>query len=160
MVETISDFEYLADRPDLIQTCAEWAFGAWGRYNAAATLEKRVESFQQHCNKTSIPLTLLAMQSHTLVGTASLRENDGIRSDLRPWLGGLYVDKDSRGAGVGEKLISAIKSAAHSLGHQELYLLTYEASLPQWYGSLGWKEIGKDELFGSPVTIMKTKLAG
>lgn len=117
-----------------------------------------MESFQRHHNKKCVPLTLLAMEDNTPAGMVSLREHDGIKPELFPWFGSLYVETQYRGKGIGEKLIFEIKKHALSLGHRELYLLTYEVSLPKWYSSPGWREIGKDTLFNNPVTVMKTTL--
>lgn len=150
---------YLADKPELIPICAAWAFSAWGKYNPAVTTQNRIESFQKHCNKKSAPLTIIAMDGNKAIGMASLRENDGIRQDLSPWLGSLYVHEDSRNQGLGEQLIREVNRKAAELGFKEIYLLTYEESLPNWYGSLGWQEIGKDVLAGNPVTVMKINLA-
>ena len=149
---------YLADTPALVPLCAQWAFDTWGKYNSAYTLEKRIESFKQHCNKDQIPITFLAWADEQVVGMASLRVTDGIRQDLSPWLGSLYVDDTFRGQGIGEQLIAAVKHKALMLGEQQIFLLTYEKSLPAWYASLGWQMVGDDTLFGNPITIMSSAL--
>jgi GNAT superfamily N-acetyltransferase len=152
------NFIYLADSPEFVQTCARWSFEEWGKYNPAATLQKRIEDFQAHCNKDHIPISLLAVIDNHPVGMASLRANDGIRPDLTPWLGSLYVDAQFRGMGIGELLIAQIRTKTIALGYKELYLLTFEKSLPSWYSSIGWQEIGKDLLLNNPVTLMKITL--
>lgn len=92
------------------------------------------------------------------MGMVSLRLNNGIRPELFPWLESFYVDKQHRGKGIGEKLVTEIKSKAEQLYYKELFLLTYEATLPDWHASLAWQEIGKDSLFNNPVTVMKIDL--
>ncbi|NDF12496.1 MAG: GNAT family N-acetyltransferase [Proteobacteria bacterium] len=147
----------LAEAPEYTETCARWAFEAWGRYNPENTLERRIQNFKQHQNKNALPLTLLALVDKKLAGMASLRANDGVRADLTPWLGSLFVDRAYRSKQIGEQLVDAIKAKAASLGFEELYLLTFEDSLPDWYTTLGWKEIAKDSFHGHPITIMKTE---
>jgi N-acetylglutamate synthase-like GNAT family acetyltransferase len=88
----------------------------------------------------------------------SLRKNDGIRPDLEPWLGSLVVDKDYQGLKVGQQLIDTVKSKACNLGYKKLYLFTLDPKIPAYYSKLGWKEIGKDEFKGTPVTVMSIDL--
>lgn len=150
---------YLSELSQLVGLCAWWAFKTWGKYNPSYTLTKRIESFAQHCNTEQIPLTVLYLNEDGLpLGMASLRDNDGIRPDLSPWLGSVYVDTLYRGKGIGARLVREIENIARQLGHETIYLLTYEESLPDWYTRLGWKEIGKDSCHGNPVTVMQIDL--
>ena len=48
--------------------------------------------FADHLNDLILPITLVALDGDLSVGMCSLRENDGIRPDLTPWLGSLVVD--------------------------------------------------------------------
>ena len=88
----------------------------------------------------------------------SLRSNDGIRSDLTPWLGSLIVDKAAQGRGIARLLIDAVKNKAKAMGHETLYLLTFDLTLPGYYYSLGWELIGMDSLLSHDVTVMKIDL--
>lgn len=150
---------YLADFSDLVTTCASWAFNTWGKYNSAYTLDKRIESFTKHCNKDEIPLTLLAMNDERKpVGMASIRPTDGIRPELSPWLGSVYVDPLYRNQGIAAQLVQETHRKALQLGFNEMYLLTYEVTLPQWYARLGWKDAGTDSCHGNHVTVMSIVL--
>lgn len=92
---------YLADNRDFVSTCASWAFDTWGRYNPSYSLEKRIASFSQHCHRDQIPLTVVALDDQGKpVGMSSLRANDGIRDDLTPWLGSVYVAPAYRSKGL------------------------------------------------------------
>ena len=51
-----------------------------------------IERFNDHLNDKTLPLTFVAIENNMPVGMCSLRENDGIRPDLMPWLGSLVVD--------------------------------------------------------------------
>lgn len=157
----VQRFVYLDELRQLVGLCAWWAFKTWGRYNPAYTFSKRIDSFTQHCNTSEIPLTILSLDEEGLpVGMASLRQNDGIRPDLGPWLGSVYVYPQFRHRGIGASLVKEIEKRAFELGFKTIYLLTYEASLPHWYALLGWEEIGKDVCHGNPVTVMKIDLGG
>ncbi|MDP3508922.1 MAG: GNAT family N-acetyltransferase [Candidatus Melainabacteria bacterium] len=147
---------YLADHGDFVSTCASWAFDTWGRYNPSYSLEKRIVSFTEHCRRDQIPLTVLALDERDkAIGMASLRANDGIRDDLTPWLGSVYVAPAYRSKGLGQALVEHIQSIASNLRYEKIYLLTYEESLPNWYQTFGWQEIGKDSSHGNAVTVME-----
>ncbi|MBA2655007.1 MAG: GNAT family N-acetyltransferase [Gammaproteobacteria bacterium] len=111
-----------------------------------------------HLNYDQLPITLVALSEQTPVGMASLRINDGIRPDLEPWLGSLVVHPKYRGSRVGERLIKAIEQEALARGYEKLYLLAFDATIPNWYSRLGWKKMGTDELFTHTVTVMQLEL--
>lgn len=157
--ESAANFVYLAELKHLVGLCAWWAFKTWGKYNSAYTFTRRVESFTRHCNLDEIPLTVLYLDDEGLpLGMASLRLNDGIRPDIGPWLGSVYVDPSVRARGIGAKLVREIERKARALGYLKIYLLTYEDTLPAWYAGLGWKTIGIDVCHGNQVTVMQLDL--
>jgi N-acetylglutamate synthase-like GNAT family acetyltransferase len=88
----------------------------------------------------------------------SLRVNDGIREDLSPWLGSLVVHPEYQRQGIAVKLIDAIKQTAKSLNYKELFLLTFDPTLPEYYAKLGWIDIGIDNFQNKKVTLMKVML--
>lgn len=123
-----------------------------------ASVERAKENLIKHANQHQMPLTLVALQNGKAVGMASLRENDGIRHDLAPWLGSLVVDPNYRKQKIGERLINAIKQQALNLRFKKLYLLAFDPSIPNWYAKLGWNHMGKDQLFGHDVAVMDIEL--
>ena len=96
---------YLDDHPEYLPQLAGWAFEAWGRYNPSSSVERAQDKLKTHLNKISLPLTYIAFKNDFPVGMCSLRMNDGIRPDLAPWLGSLYVEPDMRGQRIGAELI-------------------------------------------------------
>lgn len=154
-----SSFVYLGELEQLVGLCAWWAFKTWGKYNRAYTFTKRIESFTEHCNLDEIPFTVLYLSEEGLpLGMASLRLNDGIRPEIGPWLGSVYVDPSVRRLGIGARLVKEIERKAKEIGYDKIYLLTYEETLPNWYLKLGWKEVGEDVCHGNPVTVMEIDL--
>jgi GNAT superfamily N-acetyltransferase len=152
------DIKYLADHPAYINKCAEWSFKVWGRFNPNATIEKSIDIFTRHCNKDKTPLTLLAIENNRLIGMASLKDDDGLVSELKPWLASLYVDESLRGKGIAKELVDSIKQKAKELGYKSLYLYVYEFSLKKYYSSLGWVFMDEDMCKGHKVTVMKIDL--
>ena len=125
------------------------------RWVPDASIERAKQSLIKHSNREQLPITFVAFKNGQPVGMASLRENDGIRPDLIPWLGSLIVDPGYRNQKIGENLIEAVKQRALLLGYPKLYLLAFDKTIPMWYESLGWKSIGIDLLFDHPVTVME-----
>lgn len=127
-------------------------------WSPSTTLEQAEQKLISHCNVNQLPMTLVAFEAGMPIGMASLRINDGIRPDLKPWLGGLAVSKQHQHKGIGKQLVNAIKFKSKEVGYSTLYLLTFDKTIPGWYESLGWEIIGIDHLIGHPVTVMSIEL--
>lgn len=145
----------LADCQEHIPQLAALNYQELGRFwNPSASIERAEQNLVKHSNRDQMPLTFVVIHNEKPIGMASLRENDGVRPDLVPWLGGLVVNPDYRGCGVGRGLIEAVKSQARLLGYDKLFLLAFDKTIPNWYAKLGWKDIGVDQLNGYPVVVM------
>src|SRR6185295_6967349 len=116
-----------------------------------ASIEKAKERLMAHLNKDKMPMAMVALHNDCPVGMACLRETDGIRPNITPWLGSLVVSLKFRGQQIGTTLIDAIKIKAKLLDHDILYLLAFDATIPKWYTQLGWQYIGEDILLGHRV---------
>ncbi len=146
--------DYLKNHPEHVPTLAQWMFTTWGHYNPDSSLEKAQLKLKDHLNENRLPLAFIALVGSEPVGLCCLRENDGIRPDLAPWLGSLFVKPAYRGQRIGEQLIDVVKRKARKLGYLELYLLAFDQTLPAWYEKLGWELLGEDYLFGHRVSVM------
>lgn len=122
------------------------------------TIERVQAKFHEHLNDDKLPLTLVAFDNDKPVGMCSLRENDGIQPDLKPWLGSLVVDKSHQGQGVARVLIDETKTRAKGMGFDKLYLFAFDPTLPDYYQRHGWKIIGMDEFKDHAVTVMMIDL--
>lgn len=123
-----------------------------------ASVEKAKQKLAEHLNSNKMPMAWVALHEGQAIGMACLRENDGIRPGLTPWLGSLVVHPHHRKHKIGEALIDCIKSQAKHFGHSILYLLAFDQTIPHWYGKLGWTHVGHDKLFGHTVTVMSITL--
>lgn len=121
---------------------------------ADASVDRAMANLSKHLNRDQMPLALTALDGSKAAGMACLRETDGIRPGVTPWLGSLVVDPAYRNKGVGQQLIEAVKKQAKNFGYDTLYLLAFDPTIPGWYARLGWQCIGYDELFGHRVTVM------
>jgi predicted N-acetyltransferase YhbS len=93
-----------------------------------------------------------------LGGRHSLRENDGIRPDLTPWLGSLVVDLEHQKQGIGKTLVDIAVMKAKELSFKKMHLFTFDPTIPEYYKRLGWEKIGMDEFKGHLVTVMEIGL--
>jgi len=88
----------------------------------------------------ALPLTFIALQGETLLGTAGLWRCDLIsRQDLTPWLAALYIDEPARGKGLGGILQEHVVGAARQAGFDALYLYS---ACRDYYERFGWGYIG------------------
>lgn len=102
-----------------------------------ASIEKAQQKLIEHLNTNSMPMAYVALCDGEAIGMACLRVTDGIRPGVTPWLGSLVVNPNYRGKQIGESLINAVKNQAKKLGHQVLYLLAFDPTIPHWYARLG-----------------------
>jgi N-acetylglutamate synthase-like GNAT family acetyltransferase len=150
--------DYLKNHPEHIPLLASWMLNTWGHYNPNSSLEKAELKLKEHLHVDSLPIAYIALKNNEPVGMCALRINDGIRMDLTPWLGSLFVVPQMRGQGIGEQLIHIVTEKAHNLSYSNLYLLAFDPTLPLWYAKLGWKLIGTDDLHGHVVNVMEINL--
>ncbi len=122
------------------------------------SVERVIARFADHLNDSNLPITFVAFDGDLPVGMCSLRENDGIRPDLTPWLGSLVVDPKYQKQGIGRMLIDATLLKAKELGFYKLYLFSFDPTIPEYYERLGWRKIGMHEFKSYPVTVMEVDL--
>jgi len=150
---------YLKYHPEIIPTLANMWHELLGKiWVPDVSIEKTMQRFHDHCNDSNLPLTLIALDNDKPVGMCSLRETDGIRPDLMPWLGSLVVGKAHQKQGIARLLMDAIKNKAKDMAFETCYLLTFDPTLPNYYQRHGWSKIGMDFLKGHDVTVMQTDL--
>jgi len=150
---------HLKEHPDAIPALAQiWHEVLGSIWVPDISVERVEQRFHDHLNGGVLPITFVAFDGNKLVGGVSLRENDGIRPDLMPWLGSLIVDSAYQKKGIGEMLINATKQKALEMLFEKLYLFAFDPTLPAYYARFGFNKIGIDEFKGHPVTVMETTL--
>ena len=151
--------DLLKNHPQAILALASIWYEVLGKIWAPdIPFERVIAKFEEHLNDQDLPLTFLALDNDIPVGMCSLRENDGIRPDLTPWLGSLVVDPKYQKQGIGKMLIDATVGKAKKLGFENIYLFAIDSNIPQYYERLGWIKIGMDEFNSHPVTVMELVL--
>lgn len=151
--------DLLKNHPQHVTKLVEiWHEGIATTWLPDACVNRVQEKLHTHLNDQALPLTFVALDGDIPVGMCSLRENDGIRSDLTPWLGSLVVDPKYQKQGIGKMLIDVTVRQAKELGFEKLYLFAFDPTIPEYYERLGWRKIGMDEFKSHPVTVMEVDL--
>ncbi len=127
------------------------------RWSPENSLEK-IESWFKHWLNDDIPLAFIALQDSKVVGMCSLQLDDGLHSNLIPWLGDLCVAEEHQNQGIGKSLVEAVKKKAKEEKFEKLYLFAPDPSVPPYYSRLGWKVIDTNVFHGNPVTVMEINL--
>ena len=150
--------DYLADHRDLIPTLAPWHHRQWAYLNPGKTLEQRIAKLRGHCGRKTIPVTFVALEDTTLLGSASLVEDDmDTYPDLSPWLASVYVAPEHRRQGIGSALVRRVVEEAAALGSKTLFLFTPDRE--SLYARLGWKVRSREQYRGVDVVVMELDLA-
>ena len=88
------------ERPDLLPIVAEWTWREWWDAEGM-TLEQTIAVYADCVAERGAPQTFVLLEDDRPVGTATLaREDLDERPELTPWLAGVFVVPDRRGAGV------------------------------------------------------------
>ena len=141
--------ENIADHLDLLDTLAQWHGAQWGAEWA--------DQVRQSTCRDHIPTIYIALDGDELLGSAMLVEKDmTTRTDLTPWLGGVYVKPGSRQHGVATALVRHAMGQAAGMGIQRLWL--YTPASRKLYEELGWQFVMEEDYLGERVTIMQLDL--
>ena len=152
MGKTVS-IDYLKNHPRFIPVVAEWLFNKWGHLDPKDTLAAAGKRVEQRLNKSTLPITLIALRNGEAVGTASLFTHDmKTRLDLSPWLAAVYVEERMRNLGIGSMVVRGVEEMARELGIPKLYLITPDKC--SFYERQGWSFLEETEYLGHQQTIM------
>ena len=149
---------YIADRPELIPTLAEWFYKEWGQNFpdlTPATIEGKLE---ERLNRDKIPLVLVLLRDDSPIASASLKLQEmETHPQYLHWLGSVYVLPEFRGIGIGTFLIKYTVEKAKQIEVKTLYLYTRRKE--NFYARLGWYTIEKPLYQGRQVAIMNQILS-
>ena len=79
------------------------------------------------------------------------------RTELSPWLAGVFVAVESRKQGIGAALVRRVIVDAWSLGIDRLYLYTLNSE--QFYSHLGWSVVERTKYRGVDIVVMSLDCA-
>lgn len=149
--------EYLADRPEMIPTLAEWLHAQFGYLNPGDTVEKRAERLETRATQAGIPVAFVAVDGDALLGSASLVFQDlETRPEIGPWLASVYVAPAYRRRGIASALVGRVVEEARDLGVPRLYLFTTDQE--RLYARLGWHPVERTTFHGEDIVVMALDL--
>lgn len=151
------EIKYINDEPLFIETVSTWVFNEFVNGIRTGISFEMILSMFKNMNRSSIPLSLIAVENKNCLGTISLVDNDQMPRNYTPWLSALYVESNQRNKGIGKALIKKAEIAARLMGVKRLYLRTKDASA--YYSQLGYNYIETTcDNFGISVDIFCKKI--
>lgn len=150
--------DLLADYPHYVESLALPVLEHWRFALPEDTLEVRKAKLRGHLNQNDLPIAWVAHQDGEVFGTAALRVHDlEDRTDLTPWLGGVFVLPAHRKKGIGSALSLTVERHAASKGVVELFLFTLDKQ--KLYTRLGFRRIEDIDWRGFSGVIMSKRIS-
>jgi N-acetylglutamate synthase-like GNAT family acetyltransferase len=150
--------DFLADHPRYIACLAPALLEHWRFALPEDTLAVRAAKLGRHLSRQELPIAWVAHQNGEVFGTAALRMHDlEDRTDLSPWLGGVFVLPAYRNRGIGSALCETVERHAAAMGVSTLYLFTIDRQA--LYARLHWQDVETTRWRGFGATIMSKNLS-
>ncbi len=157
---TIASF---TERPEALPEVVEIAWREWG---PALPVDERPRWLReaQLDSELHLPTSAgwVALDGGRAVGTVQLHEFeiDAIR-DRSPWVCGMVVSPEYRGAGVGRRLLAALEAFAAEHGVPQLWVFTEDATgAAGFYERCGWERHSEAVEHGEPGIVLTRVPAG
>jgi len=146
--------DYLVNYKQFIPTLAQWHYQEWAYLRPDDSIDKRIIRLTDAARpRAAVPTVVIAFAGEKLFGSAMLVANDmDTRTELSPWLAGVFVAPEYRKQGIGAALVKRVVLDAWSLGIDRLYL--YTPNSEQFYFHLGWSVLEHTKYKGIEVTVM------
>jgi GNAT superfamily N-acetyltransferase len=154
---SVTAIDMLAHRPEAIPELAVAFKAQWSPDRPPEHVESIKQHFRKCMNTDRFPMALVAYSGESVSGVVALLERSvKSRSDLRPWLGALYVFPKFRCQGIGAMLIRTAEQAARRLGVEALYAGTETAT--GLFRRAGWDAIQQVEEDGEHLTVFRKQI--
>jgi len=150
----------LAEHPELVPDVVEIAWREWGAWQAPGERERWLREMELDSRlHTAMSAAFVALHGDRAVGVVQLHEFevDAIR-DRSPWVCGMVVLPDYRGAGVGSRLLAALEQFAAGHGVRRLWVFTEHAA--GFYERCGWQRHGEAVEHGEHGIVLTRAMTG
>lgn len=144
---------------ELRRLLATWHVAEWAHLYPRWDAEAALAEFAAMDRAGRVPTTLCAFDGpgrrpDDLLGSVSLIDDDELPGweHVGPWLASLYVRPETRGSGLGRRLVDQAVALAGRLGVDTVHLFT-DGQEP-WYLERGWRTIGRATANGHGVAVM------
>ena len=124
------DYIKLNERPELLQTAAEWFHGKWG-----VPTQAYLDCMNAFLDGKTEYGWYLCLDGDRIVGGMGVIENDfHDRKDLAPNVCAVYTEKDCRCKGIAGHLLNMVVEDMRRKGITPLYLITDHTGFYERYG--------------------------
>ena len=153
-------FKLLADCPEVAPSIARWWFDQWGHKSSDRTPESVLAEVRTMTHRDRAPLAVVALDNGRAVGVATWKPQElrDLYPDCQNWLGGVYVAREARGAGLASQLCRRVLEIARQNNAPQLYLQTEHLD-GGLYTRLGWQPIEQTHSHGVDVLVMVHSLS-
>ncbi len=142
----------LSNHPEQLEVVATMIHTEFVQKKKGTAPYEKVKAFLDKKPSEPYPMTFVALDDVTCIGTVSLFENDlNERLAYTPWLASLFVEKVYRNQGIAQQLINQLIVYAKSRQITTIYLKTENASA--YYIKLGWTLVETIETTDPPIHI-------
>ena len=153
-------FDFLQKSPQYIEPLGTAIYKQWLTMytNQGKSCIDVVETVRLRAVSDTLPLTLIALDGDTLLGSVTIKVNDfAAHPELTPWIAGVFVLPQFRGKGYGKALVEFAESVAHDqFDVDEIYLYTGSAS--GLYEKIGYSTFETVDRGDRVLTLMKKRL--
>lgn len=133
----------LRDRPELLNTAAQWFHDMWG-----IPAEAYLECMNAYLSEKTEYGWYLCLDGDKIVGGLGVIENDfHNRKDLSPNICAVYTDENYRRQGVAGRLLNMAVEDLRSKGVSPVYLVTDHTG---FYERYGWEFLCMVQSDGEP----------
>jgi GNAT superfamily N-acetyltransferase len=144
----------LAEHPHMVPAVVDIAWQEWGASQPANERDRWLREMELD-SRLHAPMSaaFVAMDGDRAVGVVQLHEFeiDAIR-DRSPWVCGMVVLPEYRGAGIGSRLLAALERFAAGHGIQRLWVFTEHAA--GFYERCGWQRHEEAVEHGEPGIVL------
>jgi len=153
-------YHYLKEFPEQIDPLARAIYTEWHSMyeRQGLSVNEVIEKVRERAVDSAIPLTMIALDGNTLLGSITIKEHDfADHPELSPWLAGVFTLPEHRNKGIGKGLIAFAETVAkEKFNVSELFLYTGSAS--KLYEKIGYKTFETVDRGDKVLTLMKKTL--
>lgn len=155
------NFYFLKEKPEVMETLAQAVFDQWSSMYArrGESADDVQAKMVDRAVDDRIPLTMVGFDGDTLIGSVTIKNDDfARRSDLNPWIAGVFVLPEHRGKGYSRELIAHAETVAKErFDLDKIYL--YTGSAEGLYIKTGYTVVERFDSDTRELVVMEKRLS-
>lgn len=155
------EFFFLKEKQDILPKLAQSVYEQWidmytRRGECAEDVAKKM---RDRAVDDRIPLTMVAFDGDLLVGSVTIKNDDfARRSDLNPWIAGVFILPEHRGKGYSPQLIAHAEDIARDKFKLDTIYL-YTGSAEGLYTKTGYTVVERFDSDTRELVVMEKRLS-